>query len=227
MALSPNALTTVERLCGYLGIAVPTNPSVEYTQYEAIINSVSRFVTRYTGINFGQQVYIELPSTERGDTIVLGHSPISESESFSIERRSNQLNEDSWETVDGNLYTVDYAAGIIYGMGGHLFARSRSGYRITYTSGYDFDNTTTFLGDTDAADVEMAVWLMCQDFKNNTSTNATVKSERVGDYAVTYADNAGNSSMFNNPTALAILDGYAGFGGGGVGAMGVLTPLQS
>ena len=105
-------------------------------------------------------------------------------------------------------------------MDGVYVVRGRNLYRITYTAGFDFDNSATFLGDTDAADLEVAAWLMAQDVWSSKGLNSNIKSERIGDYAVSYGEVM--KTMFSNPQAHEILDTFRELRGDGV-----LTPLQA
>lgn len=219
--LNSNALTTVSRLADFMGIDTPAEGTATYRKLEARINSISNFIQRYTGMTFKKTTYNqEWHITEKTQTLNLKNYPVISSEPFVLQRRNSQLNEDSWETVDGEYYVVDYDAGIIQAMGGIHFFRGPAIYRVSYTAGYDFDNDDTFLGDTLAGDVELALHMIAQDFENNTGSGGNVKRERLGDYDVTYADARG--SMLNNADATAILDYYKD-----LIAEGPLTPLQS
>lgn len=220
--LRTNALTTVARLAGFMEIDVPTVNTPAYTALEAAINAASNFIEKYTGVTFKKTTYTqEEYDTERSQILNLKHFPILSSEPFLLEQRTSSINEDDWQTVDGQYYEVDLEAGIVMMMGAMHFLRGRRQYRVTYTAGYDFDNSATFLGDTAASDVELATWLIAQDIKNSKGRNMNVKSEKLGDYSVTYAETGG--AMFSNSQALAILDAY----GGGDMVTGVLTPTQS
>lgn len=222
MTLNSNALTTVARLAEFMGIDTPASGSVTENKLIARINAISNFIERYTTKTFKKTTYTqEEYITERGQTINLKHYPVISAEPFIIERRNSQLNEGSWEVIDAEYYTVDTESGIVHGMGGIFFFRGQNVYRITYTAGYDFDNVTTFLGDTKAGDVEFALFLIAQDFEDSSGTSSNVKSEALGDYKVTYGDVKG--TMMKNPDALAILDGYTD----DILAGGPLTPLQS
>lgn len=219
--LNSNALTTVSRLSDFMGIDTPAEGSATYRKLEARINSISNFIQRYTGITFKKTTYNEeVYVTERSQTLNLKHYPVLSSEPFLLQRRTSGLNENNWETVDGEYYVVDYDAGIITAMASIYFFRGQATYRVTYTAGYDFDNSATFLGDTLAGDVELALHMIAQDFENNTGSGGNVKRERIGDYDVTYADAKG--TMLNNADATAILDYYKD-----LVAEGPLTPLQS
>lgn len=219
--LVANSLTTVARACSYLNITVPTSGSIAEAVFQTLINSITSFVEKYTGQRFKKTTYTqELYSTERGQTLNLKHYPIISSESLTLERRNSQLNEDEWENIGSEYYSVDYANGIIRAMGGIYFYRGVNLYRVTYTAGYDYDNTTIFLGDTEAGEIEIACWLILQDVYKNKGNNANVKSERIGDYAVSYGD--AKVTMFSNPQAKEILEPYADLVG-----EGILTPLQS
>jgi len=222
MALLSDVLTTVARLCNYMKETVPTAGSADEASLQATINAVTKWIQKYTGHTFKKTAYTnEEYSTERGQTLNLEHFPVISSLTVKLERRNSQMKEDDWEEVDSEYYVVDYESGIIELMGGLVFYRTKNGYRVTYTAGYDFDNATTFLGDTAAADVEIAAWMICQDIQNSKGKSSDVKSERLGDYSVTYADAL--KSIFDNPQAKAILDQYKDIGD----ELSVLTPLQS
>lgn len=218
--LNANALTTPDRLAGFMNITTPTG--AQLTVMQSIINSLSTFIEQYTKTKFKKATYSnEEYSTEKGQTLNLKHFPIVSGQAFVLERRDSNLNEDRWETIDSLYYSVDEDAGIIELMGDVRFFRTRNGYRVSYTAGYDFDNSSTFLGDTAAADVEVALWMMASDVWFGKSGDNTVKSERIGDYSVTYANLMG--IMLSNPQAQLLLAPYINEGG----EMGVLTPLQN
>lgn len=226
MALNANALTTVERVANFLGLDVPASGSPAEAQLELKINAVSNVIQRYTGVTFKKQQFTEEFSPERSQTYNLKHYPVILNEGIILERRNSQLNESEWETIDGEYYSVDAESGIIYNMAGIIFFRGRNLYRVTYYAGYDFDNSSSFLSDTDAGDVELAVWLMVQDFNNSVGVNQNIKSERIGDYSITYNVQNGEGGRGGvrvmNPQAKDILDQYTGIDVGGA-----LTPLQS
>ena len=218
--LNSNALTTVARLADFMGIDTPASGSADERRLESYINSISNYIARITGVTFKKTTYTnEEYTAEQGQDLNLKHYPIITSEPFIIERRNSGLNEDNWETIDGSYYEVDTDAGIVHAMAGIFFGRGRHAYRVTYTAGYDFNNSTTFLSDTGAGDIELAVWLIGQDFYTNKGQDVNVKSEKIGDYQVTYGSVQG--VMFNNPQALEILNVY-----GDLIGRGPLTPLQ-
>ncbi len=222
MGLVTDALTTVARLSSYMKVTTPAVSSADEASMQATINAVTKWIQKYTGHTFKKTTYTqELYSTEEGQTLNLEHYPVISSASFNLERRNSGLNEDDWESIDTDYYIVDYDSGIIELMAGVTFYRTKNGYRVTYTAGYDFDNITTFLSDTDAADVEIACWMICQDIQDSKGKSSDVHSERLGDYSVTYADAL--KSIFDNPQAKSILDQYKDSGD----ELSVLTPLQS
>ncbi len=220
MAVKAYALTTPERLAAFLNIDLPTG--VQLTVMESMINFVTDFIEKQTHTRFKKTTYnSEVYDTDRSQTINLKHFPILSSDPIILERRNSTLNEGDWEVVDGQYYFVDYEAGIIRAAGGQYFSPTLGGYRVTYTSGYDFDNTATFLGDTEAGEVEYAAWMLLQNLWNNKGTSNNVKSESIGDYSVTYFANV-QSTLFNDENLMAILGNY-----GGDDALGVVSPSQS
>lgn len=118
----------------------------------------------------------------------------------------SSVNEDEWEVVDSQYYHVDHASGIIYGATGLKFEQTRKGYKVTYTAGYDFDNSATFLSDTEAGELELAFWMAAQDIWSSRSdgNNGDVVSESIGDYSVTYS-----KSVNQNSKVIDILSRYS------------------
>ena len=145
--LLPNAYSTPDRLSAYMEIPTPTG--IQLTAMQAMINSITAFINQYTSRTFNKTVHTqEEIDTERGQTINLPAYPLIATQPFILERRNSQLKENMWQVIDGLYYDVDMDAGIIHFMDGVYVFRGRKIYRVTYTSGFDFDNVTTFLGDT-------------------------------------------------------------------------------
>lgn len=202
MTLLAYALTTVQRAADYLGLGTVASGSALETKLQAEINAVTAFIENYIGFRVKQTTYTnEVYDTEKGDTIILQRKPVS---GVVLQMRASSLNEDSWETIDSQYYRVDEAAGIIYGMAGWRFARARGGYRVSYTAGYNFDNSTTFLGETAGADLELAAFMLIGAVHSRAASGAGIKSERIGDYSVVY-----QGALMENDDVLSILDKYA------------------
>ena len=219
MSLKSYALTTVDRVATFMGITTPAEGSVKYTVLENQINAVTEFIEDYLGFRVKKTAYSnEEYSTERGQILILNNKPIVAGETFTLEGRSSGLNEDDWETIDSQYYHVDNDSGVVYGAGGWLFSRSRNGYRVNYTAGYDFDNSNTYLSDTEGGGIEMAAWLLISTVYNRRQGGAGIKSEAIGDYKIVYA-----RGMFENDDIEQLLDKYVNLDDQ-VGAS--LTPLQ-
>jgi hypothetical protein len=202
-------------------LKITTPIGTELALMENIIGSVTDFIEKQCGRRFKKTTYTqEMYSTEESETLNLKNFPVISTAPFVLERRDSSMNEDDWEVVDTLYYHIDYTVGMIIGAGGLTFARTINGYRVTYTAGYDFDNVATFLGDTEAADVELAAWILISSVWNTgTGAGANVQAERIGDYSVTYAKTA----LFDDDLK-KILDKYAQ---GEALGMGVITPVQS
>lgn len=215
MSLVAWSLTTVARACSYMDITTPTG--AQLTALESIINSVTMFIESYIGRRLKKTVYTqEMYDTEEAETLNLRHFPIVSGTTVLLERRSSGLNEDDWETVDSEYYHIDYDSGMLIGAGGIVFFPTRNGYRVTYTAGYDFDNTATFLSDTEAGDVELAAWMIIEAVWNKKKGGGAVESERIGDYSVTY-----KKFLMENEDVKSILDRYTISD-----EIGVITPVQ-
>lgn len=215
--------STADRVASFLEITTPTG--VQLTAMNALINAITNFIKNYTSRTFEYTVYNALTvDTERGQVINLPYYPIDLTQPFIVEKRSSQLNEDKWQIIDGLYYEVDTDAGIIEFMDGVYVFRGRGIYRVTFTAGYNFNNTSTFLGDTEAGDVELALWLIARDIWLKKKIPADLYQERLGDYSTTYKSPLTMKIMtgFTNSDAQTILDKYQD-----VTPVSVLTPLQS
>lgn len=201
MAVKAYALTTLARLKTYLDIT----GAGDDTLLETIIDSVTEFIENYCHRRFQQTaISQEMYSTGRRDKIItLKQYPVASGETFTLEVRASSLNEDDWEEVDSEYYHVHWQEGIIEGAGGYTFIKGVNKYRVTYTAGYDFDTSTKPVTDTEAGDLELAMWMLCKVAFLRRKGDASVKSERIGDYAVVYMKEA-----FENETIRSILDKY-------------------
>jgi len=203
MSVVSYALTTRDRVRDFMGKSSLT--SVEQTIIDVLVNAVTDFIENYCGRRFKQTSYSKEEYTVNdGDrVIVLKNYPVSSTAAFTLEVRTSALNEDDWEEVDSEYYHIDYDAGIIKAAGGYKFVGGRRKYRVTYTAGYDYDNSDTFLSDVGAGDLELACWKLCVQEFNKRKGGAGIKSERIGDYSVTYRDGE------LDPLVQSILDKYA------------------
>lgn len=214
MALKSYALTTVQRLKDFMGLGTTT--AAQDTTLETIINAATEYIEQHIGFRVKKATYTqELYDTDNSGSLTLKRRAIDSAASFVLERRNSGLNENSWEQVDSQYIHVDYDAGIIYGAGGWKFYKSRQGYRVTYTAGVDFDNSSTFLSDTTMGDLELAIWIIAKDMYNTAGRESGVIREAIGDYEIEYAE--ASDEMIAAP-AMDILNKYS------VDVAGVQTP---
>lgn len=204
MAVKSYALTTRQRLIDFLDLGTVSD-TTKQNVLDRIIDLVTEFVERYCGRRFKQTAYTnQLYDGDDSQIIILKNYPINSSSTFTIQRRSSDLNEDDWEDVDTEYYHVDYDAGIVYGAGTYQFIRGRQRYRVTYTAGYDYDNAATFLSNTIGGELEYAVWRLCAACWNRRKGDPGIESEKLGDYAVTLS-----KSLWETPEIKEILDKHA------------------
>lgn len=216
MAVKSYALTTAQRAADYAGLGTLSGSNL--TLMETLVDQVTEVIEDYIGFRVKKTTYSqEEYDTERADSLNLKNYPVISSEIFLLERRPSAMNEDDWETVDSQYYHVDYENGIIFGAGGLKFARTRRGYRVTYTAGYDYDNTNTYLSDTEGAGLELAAWILLETIWNKRKGGGGVKSEAIGDYKIVY-----KKTMFENEEIMSLLDKYAR-----IEEIGVITPYQT
>ena len=217
MAIKTYALTTVQRAADFIGLGTITAGSTKDTILQRLIDSVTDFIEHHIGYRVQLATYSnEEYDTERGDTLLLKRFPIG---TFTnLQRRNSALNEDDWETIDSSFYHVDTDTGIINGAGGWRFARSRKGYRVNYTAGYDIDTTDKFLQATDGgADLELAAWMLITTVYNRRKGGTGIQSESIGDYRVVYA-----GAMMENKDILSLLDKFKK-----IEAQGQITPVNT
>ena len=217
MALKSTALTTVQRAADFIGLGTITASSTKETVLIALINTVTSSIENYLGYKVKKATYTQEEYTiEKGKYLTLKNFPVVNGEVFRLYRRTTALNQGTWEEVDSDNYFVNEPEGIIEATIGGLFARSRKGYSVTYTAGYDFDNSTTYLGDTDGADIELACWMLVSGLYSRRKGGAGIKSERIGDYSVSYS-----ASLMQNEDVTNILDNFRR-----IEPIGDLTPLH-
>lgn len=216
MAVKSYALTTAQRAADYAGLG--TLSGANLIVMESLVDTVTEFIEQYLGFRVKKTTYTqEEYSTERAESLNLKNLPVVSGESFLLERRTSSVDEDSWETVDSRYYHVDNDEGIIYGVGGLVFTRTRNGYRVTYTAGYDFDNSSTFLQGTKGGAIELAAWMLLEGLWNKRKGGSGIKSERIGDYQIVYT-----KLLMENDDIKALLDKFAGLELGSV-----ITPYQT
>jgi hypothetical protein len=212
------ALTTRQRLMDFMGITSVT--TVQGNVIDRVIDSVTEYIERYCGRRFKKTTYTnELYDGDGSNCIVLNSFPVDSSSTFTFQYRTSRDNEDSWDTFDSDEYFVDYDAGIIEMPTDVRLARGVKIYRVTYTAGYDFDNVTTFLSDTEAGSVEYVAWVLASTTYNKRKASGDIVSERIGDYSVTYG-----KTLFESDDIKGILDGYKKLGSGGGLLTGNLYP---
>lgn len=204
MAVKTYALTTRQRLIDFLSLGTISDTTVQNV-LDRIIDVTTELIENYIGFRVLQTAYTnEIYDTEKSDILLLKNYPVNSGSAFTLQRRNSSLNEDSWETIDSQYYVVDYNEGIIHGMGGWTFQRTRAGYRVTYTAGFNYDNAATFLSETAGGDLELAAWLVAGAiYQSRKGGSLGVQSERIGDYSVTF-----RKALLENEDLQNILDKY-------------------
>lgn len=216
MSLIAYALTTVDRFKDF--IDRDSFSATEESVVENTINAVTNYIESYCGRRFMQTAYSDEeydgPAEEQ---IVLKNWPVDSAETFTVEYRDSAQNEDDWETLDSEYYFVNYDSGIIYGAGRDKFVLARRRYRVSYTAGYDFDNSSTYLSDTEAGDVELVAWRLVANIWHSRKGRSDIKSEKIGDYAVAFGNETGELDEFTK----TILDHYKR-----IESVSYLTPIR-
>lgn len=201
MALKSYALTTVARFKTYAGIT----SSSDDTLLEIFINQATESIENYCDRRFKQTTYTNVEIDGTGsEQLFLDQYPVDSGSTFTLQERDSAENDNDWSSIDSEDYFVDYDAGIIFRVARSKWGTGKKRYRVTYTAGYDYDNTTTFLTDTIAGDLEYAIWLLVQAQYNRRQGGSGIEQESIGDYSVTYSKDINENDELKN-----ILDKYA------------------
>ena len=141
------ALSTTSRFKTYAGVSGTTDD----TLIENLIDIVTEFIENYVGRRFQQTTYTDEQYDGTGtDKLILKNYPIS---TFTrLQERQSISNEDTWATIDSEDYFVDTDNGIITAQAFRFIPNTKF-YRVTYVAGFDFDNSATFLGDTEGGGI--------------------------------------------------------------------------
>lgn len=178
------ALTTAARAKLYLGITTSADDNL----IERLIDAISDSIEKYCERRFKQTAYSnELYDGSGGSDMVLKNYPVISSETFTLEERSGSDNINSFSTISGNLYFVKYDRGIV-ALSGSTFIKATQRYRVSYTAGYNFDNTTpgATLESVGLGDLEEAVWRLVGNSYRDRHTSDAIESESIGNYSVTF-----------------------------------------
>jgi len=204
------ALTTRDRVIDFLELK--NLSATDNAVIDIFIETATEFIENYCERRFKKTTYTnEVYDGDGSEFIRLKQYPVISTESVTLSRRSSASNEDDWDSIDSEDYFVDYDNGIIEYVKGMKFQNYPRHYRVTYTAGFDFDNSTTFLADTEAGDVEYACWKLIAVMWNRRKADPSVQSEKLGNYAVTY-----RKFVNENAEVQSILDKYARVSVGGL-----------
>ena len=204
------ALTTRDRVIDFLELK--NLSATDNAIIDIFIETATEFIENYCERRFKKTTYTnEVYDGDGSEFIRLKQYPVISTESVTLSRRSSASNEDDWDSIDSEDYFVDYDNGIIEYVKGMKFQNYPRHYRVTYTAGFDFDNSTTFLADTEAGDVEYACWKLIAVMWNRRKADPSVQSEKLGNYAVTY-----RKFVNENAEVQSILDKYARVSVGGL-----------
>ena len=212
MSVSSGALTTRQRLKDFLDISA--DDTTTNNVLDRIIDACSDWVESYCRRTFKRTTYTnEMYDGNDSQYLLLRNYPIDTTQSFVLEMRTSSLDEDDWESIDSEEYFVHSEEGYInfpraeYGKGGRKFIIGTQNYRVDYTAGYYLPGDANYsqgASNSLPLDLEMAVWKLCAAAWNSRRGDASVQSERLGSYSVTFA-----KESFEDERILDILNKYA------------------
>jgi len=185
MPINNNGLTTVDRVKTFIGITVADHD----TLLERLINQVSDFVEHYCDRTFVETDYTnEIYDGTGTDKLFLRNFPVSSTDTFTLERLSGNQNTSNFDSIESELYFVDFNTGIIETTGWGFTERPRK-FRVTYTAGYAFKNDgapLVTLESLNIGDLEFAVWKLVANAFEMRKNTSNVSAETIGDYSVTF-----------------------------------------
>jgi uncharacterized phiE125 gp8 family phage protein len=181
MSVQDNSLITLDFFKTMMGITSSSNDTV----YENLINAAADWLDEYLGRSLIYSSYSNEVYNGSGNNILnLKNWPIVSV--TSIQYRSGFGSDAVWTSLQGNEYQIDYNEGQIVVPG--KFYRREINYRVTYTAGYSDDPTDQATGASAIpSSIKLALAELVQNMFTNRKINKNVKSEKLKNYAVTYA----------------------------------------
>jgi len=191
MASIDNALTTLARAKSYLDISGSTKDLI----LTMLILAASKYIEEtHCQRRFKHQAYTsEVYNGNGSPRLFLKNKPIVTGSTLTLQHRTTEKNEASWETVDAEDYFIDNA-GAKLEMNSGRFEEGIQNYRVTYTAGFYLPSETEYQDGTDddkdlPYDLELAMLDMVSSMYSARTSSGVVK-EKVGQVEVTYAENA-------------------------------------
>lgn len=177
---------------------------------EILINVATDIIENHCGRRFLKTEYTnEVYDGSGSKGLLLKNYPIDTSATFRLDRRQSWQNEDSWDEQDVEIYFEDPDVGIISLANRSNFDRAARRYRVTYTAGYAFKNnaaTLVTLESLGLGDLELATWMLVKKVFHGQATNNEIQSESIGDYSVTFRQNAAAAML--DPIISSLLQKY-------------------
>jgi len=165
-------LTTLTKVKTYLGIS----DSDSDTLLGTLIDAASKAIKNYCHDNFDSTEYTEYHDGPRTEDLVLKHRPIISITDIWDDPDRDYEDGDKLDADDDDY--VSYADEGIIRAEAHTWNEGNKNIKITYTAGY-----TSIPADVDlSCQIQVAYWY------NRADKGAdAADSERLGDYAITYA----------------------------------------
>lgn len=213
MAALDNSLTTLARAKQILEISGTSKDAI----LTMLIAGASKFIETYCKRQFGRQtVSNELLSGRGGKRLYVKRAPIISGQTVTLERIASINSASDWETVDSNIYVVDYNAGCFIlqnsnswsspGQGG-VFTEGDQNYRASYVGGFYLPKDSQYQDGTDddldlPFDLEMGcISLVGNAFRQRKSRG--IASQRVFQVQLTFS-----KGLQDDPDLKATLDSY-------------------
>lgn len=150
------------------------------------INQATRQIEKYCNRRFAETTYTDEEYNATGlDQLVLKNYPVTDTVTFSIKERDTGLNENSFDTIDTELYFVDNDSGVInstFRFNGHW-----KRYRVTYSAGY-----ATIPDDLAEACAGLAAYYTL----NADTSDVGVQEKQEGQRRIKYSNNVNQPKTF-------------------------------
>ena len=182
--MASHDLTTLNRTKDFLGITGSTYDTV----LSILITSATDFIeSEVGGRRFKLTTYTQETYDGSGtEYLNLKNWPVSTTADLTLQYRETFENRDQWSSETSKNFKIDYNNGQLIYVNGGKFLDVPLHYRVTYTAGLDYNNTTIFLSDIGYGDLEYACWILVRDYFNKRGKSGDMQSESIGNYSVTF-----------------------------------------
>lgn len=207
MSVNPYALTTVTRQKAYMKKTDTTDDTLLEILINVATDTIESFCKRrFLLTDYSNEVY---DGTGQNSLLLKNYPVVTTGKTFLISRRDGSQSDNDWNDYAAADVLVDLESGIVRLESGGRFTKLPQGLKATYSAGYAFkNNAATFvtLESIGLGDLELATWMVTKKMFEGQAVNGEIQSESLGDYSVTFRQNA--QAALVDPVVASILQKY-------------------